>query len=234
MDVFGKRMKVSSTRKCFRSQFDKLPFNRRKKMTIFVKSVYIINLALLMAGLTVTTVRQHQGVYHCHSLTVQLGNDIWQDSLVFNSTTGEMTKQNLIYSYFNGVYIKNGTVNGRPIYVEQNKFDDTPFIQKKGALIKYCKEERAWVFMHENIRKDENTKDSNCPWLLRSPETDSFNLLEVSGSWRIWTGMYELLCLSIYCSSVSYIQRIISSASIRYDSQGRNLFNHMQWMRWRL
>lgn len=46
------------------------------------------------------------------------------------------------------------------------------------------------MFMHENIRKDINVtaRESECPWLLRSPQTDSFNLLEVSGDWSIWTG----------------------------------------------
>ena len=87
------------------------------------------------------------------------------------------------------VYVLNGTHDGRPIYTEQNKFDNTQYNVKTGALIRYCSEERAWVFMHEHIRKDNNTRDSVCPWLLRSPETDSFNLLEVSGDWVVWTGV---------------------------------------------
>ena len=36
-DVFGKRLKRASTRKCFRAEFEKLPYARRKKMSIFVK-----------------------------------------------------------------------------------------------------------------------------------------------------------------------------------------------------
>ena len=57
-DVFGKKMKRASTRKCFRAEFEKLPFARRKKMTIFVKLVYIINFIFLMAGMTIITIRQ--------------------------------------------------------------------------------------------------------------------------------------------------------------------------------
>ena len=27
-----------------------------------------------------------------------------------------------------------------------------------------------------------------CPWLLRSPETETFNLLDVEGKWDLWAG----------------------------------------------
>mmetsp|Transcript_35784 Transcript_35784/g.58311 ORF Transcript_35784/g.58311 Transcript_35784/m.58311 type:complete len:644 (-) Transcript_35784:81-2012(-) len=189
-DVFGKRLKRASTKKCFRAEFEKLPFVRRKKMTIFVKVVYIINLCGLMAGMTVVSIRQRRGDYHCNSITVNFDDHIWENALVLNSTGGvEVEEMDLIYSYFNGVYVLNGTHAGRPIYTEQNKFNNTPYEEKIGAIIKYCEEESAWVFMHENIRKDRNTKNSDCPWLLRSPETKSFNLLEVDSTWSIWTGI---------------------------------------------
>lgn len=53
---------------------------------------------------------------------------------------------------------------------------EQPYTEKKGAMIEYCKEEGAWVFMHEDIRKDGDEKDSDCPWMLRSSDTDSFDL----------------------------------------------------------
>lgn len=187
-DVFGKRLKRASTRKCFRAEFEKLHFARRKKMTIFVKVVYAINFIALMTGMTWVSVKQIRGSYQCHSITVNFGDDIWENAIVLNSTGG-VEEWDLIYSYFNGVYVKQQEIHDRrPIYLEQNKFDSSPYEVKNGAIIKYCEEERAWVFMHENIRKDENTRNSECPWLLKSPETDSFNLLEVSGDWIIWTG----------------------------------------------
>ena len=188
MDVFGKRMKVASTRKCFRAQFEKLPFARRKKMSVFVKALYFVNLCALMTGMTVITIDQSKGDYQCKSITVTFGDEIWQDSIVLNATGG-IERMDLIYSYFNGVYVKNGTWDGRPLYTEQNKYDDTAFQVKTGAMIKYCDSERAWVFMHPYIRKDLHTSDSDCPWLLKSETTDSFNLLEVANEWSIWTGI---------------------------------------------
>ncbi len=192
MDVFGKRAKKASTRKCFRSEFEKLPFARRKKMTVFVKAMYIINFCLLMLGLTMITIKQLDGTYQCTSITVTLPDDVWERVIYLNSSNGEeILPVKLMYSYFNGVYVKNGTHAGRPRYTEQNKFDDGPYITKIGATIQYCQEEEAWVFMHERIRKEANRQNVSCPWLLRSPTTDSYDLLEVLGDWSIWTGVIE-------------------------------------------
>ena len=102
MDVFGKRMKKASTRKCFRAKFEKLPFARRKKMSVFVKAFYIINLCALMAGMTVVTIKQRRGDYHCQSITVNFDAHIWEDALVFDSTGDYKGTLDLIYSYFNG------------------------------------------------------------------------------------------------------------------------------------
>lgn len=188
MDVFGKRIKRASTRKCFRAEFEKLPFGRRKKMSVFVKVMYIINLIGLMTGMAMVTIKQMNGYYHCQSITVQFDDRIWEKAYVMTDTGG-VEQWALFYSYFNGVYVKNGTHHGRPVYTEQNKFDDTEFKVKTGAIIKYCDGEGAWVFMHEKIRKDIGRDDADCPWLLRSPETSSYNLLEVDSSWSIWTGV---------------------------------------------
>lgn len=65
MDVFGKRIKRASVRKCFRAEFEKLPFAKRKKMSIFVKSLYIVNLCGLMAGMAIVNIKQRRGDYHC-------------------------------------------------------------------------------------------------------------------------------------------------------------------------
>ena len=73
------------------------------------------------------------------------------------------------------------------LYIYRNKFDDTPYMIKTPATIQYCKEEKSWMFMHENIRKEDpnirSADTSDCPWLLRSPETVSYDLLEVDGDW---------------------------------------------------
>jgi len=200
MDVFGKRLKRASTRKCFRATFERLPYSRRKKMTIFVKALYVFNFCVLMAGMAVVTIKQNNGDYHCKSITVHFEDYIWENALVLDSAGGE-EEMDLIYSYFNGVYVLDGTHAGRPVYTEQNKFDNTPYDEKIGAVIRYCEEEGAWAFMHENIRKDRNTRDSDCPWLLRSPDTKSFNLLEVSGDWSVWTGIIHAgASFQTYCN----------------------------------
>jgi len=201
-DVFGKKLKRASTRKCFRAEFEKLPFARRKRVTIFVKVLYGFNFLWLMAGMTTIVVKQMSGGYHCHSITVNFEDRIWQNAVFLNSTGG-VEEMDLMYSFFSGVYILNetrGYHDGRPIYTEQNKFDNTPFEDKIGATIQYCKEEDAWVFMHENIRKDRNTRHPGCPWLLRSPNTKSFNLLEVSGDWSIWTGIINTATFQATCN----------------------------------
>jgi len=61
MDVFGKHIKRASTRKCFRVEFEKLPFARRKKMSIFVKIMYIFNFCGLLSAMSVVTYRQNTG-----------------------------------------------------------------------------------------------------------------------------------------------------------------------------
>ena len=56
------------------------------------------------------------------------------------------------------------------------------------AQIKYCKSIRAWVFTHEYIHKSARD-DPDCPWLLRSEETDAYDIEEVQGPWQVWEGV---------------------------------------------
>ena len=104
-DVFGKRMKKASTRTCFEAEFEKLPYSRRKKMTIFVKVLYIVNLIAMLVGLTIITVKQIRGDYHCDSITAIFDHHIWQDAVVMNATGG-VVKMDLIYSYFSGEFVR--------------------------------------------------------------------------------------------------------------------------------
>jgi hypothetical protein len=191
LSVFGRHLKRASLRGCFRRELDKLPLSKRRGKMRFVSALYLVNFCTLMTGMVVISRRQSSGCFTCESITVRFSDEIWENAFVLNSTTGRVDNSgfDLIYSYFSGVYVVNGTHDGRPVYTEQNKFDHRPYGVKIGATIRYCKEERAWVFMHELIRKDAHTLDSSCPWLLRSPETYSFDLLAVSGDWSIWTGV---------------------------------------------
>lgn len=127
----------------------------------------------------------------------------------------------LVYSSFNGVYIKDPvrTHQGRPVYVEQKKYDRTPFDEitpayypvyaysaieidpVKPAEIKFCGD--SWVLNHPFIQKSRKNKTESCTWLLRSPETASYNLLDVDGRWDIWTGVIHETDVSIKCNKCS-------------------------------
>ena len=157
MDVFGTELKLVSTRECFCEEFEKLPFARRKKMTVLAKVLYIFNTCWLLSLMFMIDIRKRRGYYHCNSITVHFDDYIWKNALVLNST-GDEEKRDLFYSYFNGVYEINGFYDERPVYTEQNKFNDTPYKETIGAVIKYCESENAWVFMHTNIRKDRNIR----------------------------------------------------------------------------
>ena len=191
-DVLGKTLRNACAGPSFHVEFSKKPYYFRKKMTIFVKLLYIFNLLVFMGGTVAIAALQRMGRFQVGSVTVTFGEQIWEHALVEGSEQEEV----LVYSYFSGVYEQEGsqTQDGRPIYREMRKFDGGKgaFEEKVPAEIKYCKSENAWVFTHPYIRKSrggETIEDSDCPWLLRSPETDAYNLLEVSGLWEIWVGV---------------------------------------------
>ncbi|KAL7552008.1 hypothetical protein ACHAWF_015220 [Thalassiosira exigua] len=175
LDVFGKTLKHAALSKCFRAEFEKQSFALRRNMNFFLKALYFINMCTLLAGMAWITVEQERGNFHAKSITVTFGEQVWNDAIV-TTTEGEETRV-LLFSYFNGIYVRNKTHDGRPIYTEQNKLD---FPRK------------AWVFSHQNIRKSEkDSEESDCPWLMKSRETYEYNLLEVTGDWSIWTGIIQ-------------------------------------------
>mmetsp|Transcript_33482 Transcript_33482/g.61658 ORF Transcript_33482/g.61658 Transcript_33482/m.61658 type:complete len:435 (-) Transcript_33482:113-1417(-) len=188
-DVLGKCLRDAASEKYFHVEFEKRPYLFRKKMTLFVKFVYIFNLLLSYAGLTAIGIMQRAGTFQCKSVTVTFGQDIWENAWV-ETSPGRTENMVLVYSYFNGVYkqIDGETKSGRPVYKEMKKSTDTPFDSKTGAEISYCGQEGAWVLTHEHIRKSREPEDSDCPWLVRSPDTRAFDLLDVSDRWNIWVG----------------------------------------------
>ena len=90
-----------------------------------------------------------------------------EDSVQPGKEPGTVREMMLLYTWFNGVYVIDGsrTNEGRPIYVEQKKTDGTPFDGNSPlnkdynmtinritpAEIKYC--DGHWVFTHEHISK---------------------------------------------------------------------------------
>ena len=63
------------------------------------------------------------------------------------------------------------------------------------------------MLSHEYIWKSnkEKTKDGECHWLVRSPETTGFDLLDVdiSGKWEVWLGKIASTDVSIKCNLCS-------------------------------
>jgi len=187
-DILGKHLRLAASAKCFRAEFEKKPYFLRKKMTIFVKLIYLFNLLVFVGGMIYISVLQNEGYFQCSSITVTFGEDIWEHAWV-PTPDGQLKRRILVYSYFNGQYKQNGTHAGRPVYQEMRKSSVSPFETIIGAEIKYCTEEGAWVLSHENIKKAKSSEESSCPWLLRSPDTQAFDLKDVSREWEIWVGV---------------------------------------------
>ncbi len=119
---------------------------------MFLKMLYFCNLALAIMGLTYIIMKQRSGDYQATSITVTFGEELWEKAVVEN-VTGGFYEHDLIFSMFNGVYVQSGGHDGRPVYVEQRKFEQTQYDKWVGAEIKYCRSESRWVLTHTHIRK---------------------------------------------------------------------------------
>lgn len=102
IDVFGKTMKHAALSKKFRAEFEKQPFALRKRMNIFLKGVYFLNLCALIIGMAWITVKQDSGDFYSDSITVTFGNQIWNDAIIKTPSGGTETRI-LLFSYFNGM-----------------------------------------------------------------------------------------------------------------------------------
>eukprot|EP00578_Thalassiosira_sp_NH16_P005900 CAMPEP_0181135596 /NCGR_PEP_ID=MMETSP1071-20121207/32735_1 /TAXON_ID=35127 /ORGANISM="Thalassiosira sp., Strain NH16" /LENGTH=293 /DNA_ID=CAMNT_0023222251 /DNA_START=170 /DNA_END=1048 /DNA_ORIENTATION=- len=186
MEVLGRRLARACTAKLYQTEFE-------KQKSIFLKTAYFINLAVFVYFMTIVTMRQQNGDYQCQ-----------KDPVV--KYQGEMVPGfTMVFSYFNGVYtqLNKETSANRPVYTEMKKLNsDEPFDKDvvEPAKIKYSPAVNAWILVHPNIRKAFDD-ESDEPWLLRSPDTDSFELLDVSGSeWDLWQGKIESAVLHISCN----------------------------------
>ena len=134
IDVFGKRLQRACTAKLFQTEFEKQKFGRSKKASIFLRSVYFLNLIAFLGGMIFISMRQTSGYYQCNSITVDFGDAVWGDAVV-EVSPGEFEEWTLVFSTFNGVYKKSGTQAGRPVYQETRKFDGLPYEYAMAALI---------------------------------------------------------------------------------------------------
>eukprot|EP00804_Cyclotella_cryptica_P006488 CCRYP_012786-RC/>CCRYP_012786-RC protein AED:0.10 eAED:0.10 QI:1112/0.72/0.91/1/0.81/0.83/12/549/753 len=190
-----------------------------RSLNRFIRLIYFLNVGLMIAGLSVLMVQQTHGYYRCKSFSIQFGDETWEDAWV-ELDNGNMEKRLLVYSHFNGIYVdviqsraiarflpvsahhlqplhllylENGTHDGKPRYVEQNKEDGHSFRSTIPAEIVYCEDAESWVFRHEKISttlSQEDDDQNECDWLLLSPQTENYDLIEMAQEeyWSMWRG----------------------------------------------
>mmetsp|Transcript_9321 Transcript_9321/g.17369 ORF Transcript_9321/g.17369 Transcript_9321/m.17369 type:complete len:245 (-) Transcript_9321:603-1337(-) len=157
------------------------------RRNFLLKSILLINLALMYVGLIYVTLQQRNGAYVCPSISVNFGDEVWEEALIH----GHERPRFLEYSYFNGIYKVEGNFNGRPRYVEKNKWNGGEFAATVGAEIVFCKESGRWVFTHEDIYKHVSVKikgEDGCGWLIQSDVSVEYDLANIQTNWMFWTG----------------------------------------------
>jgi hypothetical protein len=166
-----------------------------------VRFIYFLNAAFVLGGLGYITQKQKQGHYRCNSINVVFDEEVWERAIIA-LPNGETDERLLIYSTFNGIYREQGSVEGYPKYVEQNKNDGSGFGPNSnvtGAEIRYCHDIGSWIFTHPKI-----IVQNECSWLWRSHQTEDFDILSTTySSWEAWTGKVTLSQVSIRCKECS-------------------------------
>ncbi|KAL7531293.1 hypothetical protein ACHAXR_003958, partial [Thalassiosira sp. AJA248-18] len=192
---FGRTLRQATNNTYYiESSQEKHAFRRWTKRII--RFVYIFNICFGIGVLSYLTHRQEKGDFRCGSVYVAFGDALWEKAYVI----GDPNPRLLIYSHFNGIYVENGIHHGRPKYTEQNKEDGDAFKKTIGAEIVYCEDIESWVFRHDNIRTAPAStevalaeNENECSWLLRSPGTDSYDIIELAdeNEWFVWKGLIE-------------------------------------------
>jgi hypothetical protein len=166
-----------------------------------VRFIYFLNAAFVLGGLGYITQKQKQGHYRCNSINVVFDEEVWERAIIA-LPNGDTDERLLIYSTFNGIYREQGSVEGYPKYVEQNKNDGSGFGPNSnvtGAEIRYCHDIGSWIFTHPKI-----IVQNECSWLWRSHQTEDFDILSTTySSWEAWTGKVTLSQVSIRCKECS-------------------------------
>jgi len=203
-EVLGVHLRRACTAKLFQTEFEKQKFKRNKIASVFLKSVYFINLGVNIGGMIAITSNQAAGYYQCESITVDFGGAVWDDAIVRTGPDGQYESGvPLVFSTFSGVYRKEkgervGFHAGRPVYKEARKSDGEIFTDTVvPAEIKYDTNIGAWTVSHPDILQSIDEPG----WLLRSPPTNEYDLLEVSGSWSIWLGVISPADVTYSCNT---------------------------------
>lgn len=186
---FGRKLRVATNRShCIKGSKESRAFRRWTKR--FIRFIYIFNICLGVALLTFATIKQREGAYRCNTVHVDFGDAVWEEAYV---TTGvEKGKRLLLYSHFNGIYEEEGRHDGKPMYIERNKEEGSEFKRTIPAEIVYCQDIESWVFRHKYVTTSSDPdKENECSWLLRSPQTESFDITELAEDteWFVWRGL---------------------------------------------
>jgi len=223
---FSRRLKVAANQghvlKCSSSRNAR---RIRKWSKRFIRAIYFSSAIAMVIGLSYITHEQMLGAYGCRSLIMMFGDGVWENAWVMLdkqcSVDADCNNKNqmcysgdglcyekrlLIYSHFNGYYNQNGSVGERPRYVEMNKESGDPFKTTIPAELVYCQDIESWVLTHPKIRTSLNPDKANeCNWLMRSGQTEVFDLIELSRTkWFLWKGQIQQgYDLSAQCAEVS-------------------------------
>ena len=160
MNVFGKKLRSACTAKYFQAELPKERFGKNKRLSIFLKTIYFLNLLIGLVWMTILRARQQSGKYQSPIITVDFGTTVWDEAWVTipewlprhvnkSSQVGQQESWTLVYSYFNGIYQSDSDIvkphDNRPVYVEMSKVNDQSHFnanQASPAQIKYCKVRR--------------------------------------------------------------------------------------------
>jgi len=91
-----------------------------------VRFVYFLNATMLLVGLAIIAGLQKNGRYRSNRINVLFDEEIWEHAHV-RLPDDSIEDRLLIYSHFNGIYEEEGSHNGYPRYIEQNKYDSSQF-----------------------------------------------------------------------------------------------------------
>lgn len=69
----------------------------------FVRFIYFLNAAIILAGLAYIASEQHGGAYRASSINVIFNEEIWENARV-QVGDDDIEKRLLVYSSFNGIY----------------------------------------------------------------------------------------------------------------------------------
>jgi hypothetical protein len=84
MNALGKRLKWATNKKIFMMEFDRPSFSSRKKMSVFLKVLYVLNLGSMLGGMIWVSYQQMSGSLNCNNIFVRFAEASTWYSLDFS------------------------------------------------------------------------------------------------------------------------------------------------------